>query len=190
MSNDRLFDYSNDVTDIGTKNNLESDFADDEVSDDDDDEDNLSFDSNITDVTWKADLSDDENEDFASLDTTPTNDFKEIVSIVDNIGAVDSFDEMASMPSPLQPVVRKRGRPPGSKNSSRGGTPSSLSPSVHKYNLRQRKQNQTFNGFGTNPILDVESPDTFGKVVASLARQTKVLNRLYTEKFRYVTQKY
>ena len=69
-------------------------------------------------------------------------------------------------------IVRKRGRPPGSKTSSRGGTPS---PSIHKYNLRQRKNNQTFNGFETNPILDVESPDTFGKVVASLAKQAKVL---------------
>ena len=68
-------------------------------------------------------------------------------------------------------MVRKRGRPPGSKNSSRGGTPS---PSVHNYNLRQRKLNQTFNGFEGNPVLEVESPDTFGKVVANLARQAKV----------------
>ena len=166
MSNDLLFSYSNDVIDEGVNNNLESDFADDEISDDEDD---LSFDSNITDVTWKVDFSDDE--DFASLDTTPTNnnDVKEIVPSVNNI-SVDSFDEVTSMPAP--PMVRKRGRPPGSKTSSRGGTPS---PSVHNYNLRQRKQNQTFNGFGTNPILEVESPDTFGKVVASLARQAKVL---------------
>jgi len=160
---------NNDVTDVGINDNLEDDFADDEVSDD---EDNLSFDSNITDATWKIDLSDDENENFASLDTTPTNnnDFKDTIPIVDNISAVDSFDEVVSMPSPPQPIVRKRGRPPGSKTSSRGGTPS---PSIHKYNLRQRKNNQTFNGFETNPILDVESPDTFGKVVASLAKQAK-----------------
>ena len=69
-------------------------------------------------------------------------------------------------------ISRKRGRPPGSKSSSRGGTPS---PVVHNYSLRQRNPNQTFNGFEKgNPILDEESPDTFGKVVASLARQAKV----------------
>ena len=69
-------------------------------------------------------------------------------------------------------ISRKRGRPPGSKSSSRGGTPS---PVVHNYSLRQRNPNQTFNGFDNrNPILDEESPDTFGKVVASLARQAKV----------------
>ena len=69
-------------------------------------------------------------------------------------------------------ISRKRGRPPGSKSSSRGGTPS---PVVHNYSFRQRKPNQTFNGFEKgNPILDEESPDTFGKVVASLARQAKV----------------
>ena len=102
-SNDWLFDCSNDVTDVGINDNLEDDFADDEVSDD---EDNLSFDSNITDATWKIDLSDDENEDFASLDTTPTNnnDFKDTIPIVDNISAVDSFDEVVSMPSPPQPI--------------------------------------------------------------------------------------
>ena len=99
--NDSLFDCSNDVTDVGINDNPEDDFADDEVSDD---EDNLSFDSNITDATWKIDLSDDENEDFASLDTTPTNnnDFKDTIPIVDNISAVDSFDEVL-MPSPPLP---------------------------------------------------------------------------------------
>ena len=76
-------------------------------------------------------------------------------------------------------ISRKRGRPPGSKSSSRGGTPS---PVVHNYSLRQRNPNQTFNGFGNrNPILDEESPDTFGKVVASLARQAKVFTFFYYE---------
>ena len=59
----------------------------------------MSFDSNITDATWKVDLSDFEdemeNEDFESLDTTPTNnnDISEIVPIVNNISGV-SFDEV------------------------------------------------------------------------------------------------
>ena len=63
----------------------------------------MSFDSNITDATWKVDLSDFEddmeNEDFESLDTTPTNnneDIKEISGpIVNNISGV-SFDEVSS----------------------------------------------------------------------------------------------
>merc|ERR1711935_938547 len=157
--------------DEGVKNILENHFADDVDSEE---EDNLSFDSNITDATWKVDLSDFEdemeNEDFESLDTTPTNnnDISEIMPIVNNISGV-SFDEVTSNSKPQ--ISRKRGRPPGSKSSSRGGTPS---PVVHNYSLRQRKVNQTFNGFDNgNPILDEESPDTFGKVVASLARQAK-----------------
>jgi len=162
---------SNDVIDEGVKNILENHFADNEDSEE---EDNLSFDSNITDATWKVDLSDFEdemeNEDFESLDTTPTNnnDISEIVPIVNNISGV-SFDEVTSNSKPQ--ISRKRGRPPGSRSSSRGGTPS---PVVHNYSFRQRKPNQTFNGFDHgNPILDEESPDTFGKVVASLARQAK-----------------
>ena len=67
---------------------------------------------------------------------------------------------------------------PGSKSSSRGGTPS---PVVHNYSLRQRKSNQTFNGFSSNPILEEESPDTFGKVVANLARQAKVLTLCFQD---------
>ena len=61
----------------------------------------MSFDSNITDATWKVDLSDFEdemeNEDFESLDTTPTNnnDISEIMPIVNNISGV-SFDEVSS----------------------------------------------------------------------------------------------
>ena len=147
--------------DLGQNEDIED--ADDEHSDDEDD---LSFDSNITDTTWKVDFSDDED-DFRSLDTTPVNnnDVKEIVPIVNNI-TVDSFDEVTK-------PVKRRGRPPGSKNSSRGGTPAR---SDHSYNLRQRKQNQTFHGFEQqhNPILDVESPDSFGKMVANLARTARV----------------
>ena len=90
---------SNDVIDEGVKNILENHFADNEDSEE---EDNLSFDSNITDATWKVDLSDFEddmeNEDFESLDTTPTNnnDISEIVPIVNNISGV-SFDEVRSL---------------------------------------------------------------------------------------------
>ena len=73
---------------------MEDHFADENSDDDDDD---LSFDSNITDRTWKIDFSDieDENDDFQSLDTTPTNnnDVTEIVPVVNNI-SVDSFDEV------------------------------------------------------------------------------------------------
>ena len=89
---------SNDVIDEGVKNILENHFADDVDSEE---EDNLSFDSNITDATWKVDLSDFEdemeNEDFESLDTTPTNnnDISEIMPIVNNISGV-SFDEVSS----------------------------------------------------------------------------------------------
>ena len=81
-------------------------------------------------------------------------------------------------------ISRKRGRPPGSKSSSRGGTPS---PVVHNYSLRQRNPNQTFNGFDNrNPILDEESPDTFGKVVASLARQAKVFKFYIYKIWKYL----
>ena len=85
---------SNDVIDEGVKSILEDHFADENSDDDDDD---LSFDSNITDRTWKIDFSDveDENDDYQSLDTTPTNnnDVTEIVPVVNNI-SVDSFDEV------------------------------------------------------------------------------------------------
>lgn len=142
--------------------------ADDENSDD---EDNLSYESNVTDRTWKVDFSDNED-DFQSLETTPVREIISPVPVVQDVNShIDSFDESK--------IVKKRGRPRGSsRTSSRCTTPS---PSVHTYNLRQRKQNQTFCGFenrgGNNPILDTESPDSFGKLVANLARQTKTTRK-------------
>ena len=94
------------------------------------------------------------------------NDIKEIVPIDSDI-TKENFDE-------VKKPAKKRGRPPGSRNSSRGGTPSR---GIHGYNLRQRKQNQTFNGFDQgyqNPILEVESPDSFCKMVVQMAKVSKV----------------
>lgn len=156
-----------DVLDQSTKDQEEHhEEADDENSDDDDD---LSYESNVTDRTWKVDFSDNENEDFQSLETTP--EISNSVIVQDVNSQIDSFDNETIA------AKRPRGRPRGSRTSSRCTTPSL--PSVHSYNLRQRKQNQTFCGFENrnNSILDTESPDSFGKLVANLARQTKTTRK-------------
>ena len=127
------------------------------------------LDSNKTDTTWKIEFSEDE---FESADTTFENNNIDIITdsimVPMNVINVDSFEES---PKPAPQAPKRRGRPPGSKNSSRGGTPLR---SCHAYNLRQRKQNQTFNGFDHNPVLDTESPDTFGNFIADLAKKSKV----------------
>ncbi len=85
-------------------------------ADDEDSEDDLSFQSNATDTTWRGpgDFSDDE-EDFQSLDTTPTNDLVELKQVVPVESSLDMSDK---------PPIKRRGRPPGSsRNSSRCATP-------------------------------------------------------------------
>ena len=72
-------------------------------------------------------------------------------------------------------LPKKRGRPKGSRNSSRSTTPMR---SVHSYNLRQRKNDDSFD----NSILDNESPDSFGKLVANIARETKVMIKFLSGK--------
>ena len=67
---------------------------------------------------------------------------------------------------------KRRGRPPGSRNSSRSATP--MRSTCHAYNLRQRKQNQTFGGFDA-----AESPDTFGHLIAGVAKKSRENKRKF-----------
>ena len=155
--------------------------ADDEYSDDDDD-DNASFDSTQTDATWRqdrlsevddndydsdlTDIVEEEDLSFDTAKTTPNNNednFKlsETAPVILN---VDSFDK---------PTPKRRGRPPGSKNSSRAGTPLRSIDGHHGYNLRKRNANATFNGFSNSP-LQGESVSDFAKSIFNMAKASQV----------------
>ena len=59
-----------------------------------------------------------------------------------------------------------------SEDGSRAGTP------VHRYNLRRRAMTSTFE----NPILEAESPNSFGKLVSQLSHITQVNRELISLK--------
>jgi hypothetical protein len=172
------------------------DMADDEMSENDDDDDNLSFDSTRTDSSWMVDnayaikdFSDDEDhmsdileEESASFLTTPVADNNVTPTNNTTTTAEDSIKDgtnIINVDSFEKPTPKRRGRPPGSRNSSRGGTP--CLSNNHSYNLRQRRNNATFNGFD-NPILDHESPNTFGHLVADAAMASKVTTKIKVTK--------
>ena len=158
------------------------DANEDEEADDEASESDISFDSRMTDSTWMLnDFSDDEDTDViedesfdVSLNTTPinNNDDSNVTEIVPfNHEVMNSFETKP-------PVLKKRGRPSGSRNNSRSATPLGLN---HTYNLRQRKPNKSY----INPMLEEESPDNFGRLVNAYANESKahrkeIINQLKT----------
>ena len=178
----------NDVLDKVSKEDDE--LADDEQSEDE--EDNLSYISTQTDMTWQhldqySDNDDDdltdvvEDEEYfssahSSAQTTPTNNNKDkVTELTPVLPSMNGFEQ------------KKKGRTPsGSRNSSRGATPQ-RDPN-HAYNLRTRKQNQTFNGFDTK-----ESADEFGKLVCQTAkthrkRRKSIINTLKTNPMHAISE--
>ena len=160
---------------------------DDELADDEqseDEEDNLSYISTQTDRTWQhldqfsdcdTDVVEDE-EDFSSAQTTPTNNNKDkVTELTPVLSSMNNFEQ------------RKKGRTPsGSRTSSRGTTPQR--DSSHSYNLRTRKQNQTFNGFDTK-----ESADDFGKLICQTAkthrkRRKSIIDSLINNKMHAISE--
>ena len=151
----------------------EDELADDEQSEEDE-EDNLSYISTQTDMTWQhldqysdndiddadddlTDVVDDaEEEDLSSAQTTPTNNNKgKVTELTPVLSSMNNFEQRKKA---------CRTTPSGnSRSSSRGATPQR--DSNHRYNLRTRKQNQTFNGFDTK-----ESAEDFGKLVCQTAK--------------------
>ena len=154
-----------DALDSFTKGDEAHDEADDEQSEDD--EDCLSYVSTQTDNTWQQidklssdeeDFDDNMSENEEDLCTTPTNNNKDQITELTPV--------LSSTLSTLE-TKKKRGRTPSSRNSSRSTTPLRQNQS-HNYNLRVRKQNQSFNGFDKK-----ESADDFGKLVSKLAKDNR-----------------
>ena len=157
-----------DALDSFSKGDEAQDEADDEHSEDE--EDCLSYISTQTDITWQhmdklssdeEDLDDnlsENEEDFESTQTTPTNNNKDQITELTPV--------LSSSLSTLE-TKKKRGRTPSSRNSSRSTTPMRQNQS-HNYNLRIRKQNQSFNGFDNK-----ESADDFGKLVSKMAKDNR-----------------
>ena len=167
----------------GNKDTLDSftKEANDEADDEQSDDDCLSYVSTLTDRTWNQDpdkFSSDE-EDFdeisevieeeledelgSSTQTTPTNNNKDHQ-------IAELTPVLPSSLGTLETTKKKRGRTPSSRNSSRCTTP--MPHSNHSYNLRVRKQNQTFNGFDKD-----ESADDFGRAVSKTAKDSKKVRK-------------
>jgi len=141
--------------------------ADDEASIDEN-EDNLSFDSKMTDMTWRMDDFSDEDtdviddENFDTAQTTPTGNNNDKSP---NVTEIVPFNH--EVMNSLEKAKPKRTRR-GSRNTSRSATPVYGN---HSYNLRQRiGRNLSLN----NPMLDQESPNAFGKLVAKHANESKI----------------